>query len=105
MIFLKKTIDTAFFLVYNIYRCIIQFMLYGEIAQLARATGSYPVGHEFKSHSRYQNRLLKYRQLSSARWSRGQDDALSRRNHGFNSRTGHQNKALQTRDLQGFVIF
>ncbi len=26
---------------------------FGEIAQLARATGSYPVGREFKSHSRY----------------------------------------------------
>ena len=29
-------------------------MLYGGIAQLARATGSYPVGHGFKSNSRYQ---------------------------------------------------
>ncbi len=28
--------------------------LYGGIAQLARATGSYPVGHGFKSNSRYQ---------------------------------------------------
>ena len=27
---------------------------YGGIAQLARATGSYPVGHGFKSNSRYQ---------------------------------------------------
>ena len=26
----------------------------GEIAQLARATGSYPVGREFESPSRYQ---------------------------------------------------
>ena len=26
---------------------------YGGIAQLARATGSYPVGHGFKSNSRY----------------------------------------------------
>ncbi len=26
----------------------------GGIAQLARATGSYPVGHGFKSNSRYQ---------------------------------------------------
>ena len=27
--------------------------LFGEIAQLARAIGSYPIGREFKSHSRY----------------------------------------------------
>ena len=27
---------------------------YGEVAQLARATGSYPVGHVFESHLRYQ---------------------------------------------------
>ncbi len=27
---------------------------HGGIAQLARATGSYPVGHGFKSNSRYQ---------------------------------------------------
>ena len=28
--------------------------IYGEIAQLARATGSYPVGRWFESISRYQ---------------------------------------------------
>ncbi len=28
---------------------------YGEVAQLARATGSYPVGREFESPPRYQN--------------------------------------------------
>ena len=33
----------------------------GGIAQLARATGSYPVGHGFKSNSRYHK----------ARWSSG----------------------------------
>ena len=27
---------------------------YGEVAQLARAPGSYPVGHVFESHLRYQ---------------------------------------------------
>ena len=27
---------------------------YGEVAQLARATGSYPVGREFESPPRYQ---------------------------------------------------
>ena len=35
-------------------------MLYGGVAQLARAFGSYPTGHRFKSHRRYQ-----------ARWSSG----------------------------------
>ena len=55
------------------------FIFYGGIAQLARASGSYPAGRRFKSHRRYH----------SARWSRGQDTALSRRNHGFDSRTGH----------------
>ena len=30
------------------------FKTHGGIAQLARATGSYPVGHGFKSNSRYQ---------------------------------------------------
>ena len=35
---------------------------YGGIAQLARAFGSYPNGHWFKSNCRYQ---------ASARWSRG----------------------------------
>ena len=32
----------------------IDFEQRGGIAQLARATGSYPVGHGFKSNSRYQ---------------------------------------------------
>ena len=55
--------------------------MHGDVAQLARASGSYPAGRRFKSHRRYH----------SARWSRGQDTALSRRNHGFDSRTGHHN--------------
>ena len=29
---------------------------YGEVAQLARASGSYPAGHVFESHLRYQKR-------------------------------------------------
>ena len=29
------------------------FGTYGEVAQLARASGSYPGGYEFKSHPRY----------------------------------------------------
>ena len=51
--FLKKGIDKHIFLWYNT-------QVRGGIAQLARATGSYPVGHGFKSNSRYQ-----------ARWSSG----------------------------------
>ena len=30
---------------------------YGEVAQLARAIGSYPIGREFESHPRYHKRL------------------------------------------------
>ena len=33
-------------------------IIFGEIAQLARASGSYPEGRGFKSLSRYQNRFL-----------------------------------------------
>ena len=35
---------------YNKYR-------YGEVAQLARAFGSYPKGHVFESHLRYQKHI------------------------------------------------
>lgn len=42
-----KSIDKSENTQYNI-NC------YGEVAQLARATGSYPVGREFESPSRYQ---------------------------------------------------
>ena len=48
-IFFKKGIDKKHSLCYNI----LAFQT-GGIAQLARATGSYPVGHGFKSNSRYQ---------------------------------------------------
>ena len=34
---------------YNKYR-----NAYGEVAQLARASGSYPAGRRFESHLRYQ---------------------------------------------------
>ena len=50
--FFKKGIDKAIFLCYNI-------QVRGGIAQLARATGSYPVGHGFKSNSRYHKTLTK----------------------------------------------
>ena len=50
--FFKKGIDKAIFLCYNI-------QVRGGIAQLARATGSYPVGHGFKSNSRYHGPLVK----------------------------------------------
>ena len=42
----KKTCQKSFFLVL--------FSSHGEIAQLARASGSYPAGREFESPSRYQ---------------------------------------------------
>ena len=29
--------------------------VYGDVAQLARASGSYPAGRKFESHRRYQN--------------------------------------------------
>ena len=51
-IFLKKGIDKPIFMCYNI-------QVRGGIAQLARATGSYPVGHGFKSNSRYHGPLVK----------------------------------------------
>ena len=36
-------------------RCIINIAVkYGEVAQLARASGSYPAGREFESPLRYQ---------------------------------------------------
>ena len=33
------------------------YCLYGEVAQLARAFGSYPKGHVFESHLRYQYKI------------------------------------------------
>ena len=29
--------------------------MHGDVAQLARASGSYPAGRKFESHRRYQN--------------------------------------------------
>ena len=52
LIFLQKGIDKPIFMCYNI-------QVRGGIAQLARATGSYPVGHGFKSNSRYHGPLVK----------------------------------------------
>ncbi len=45
----------------------------GGIAQLARATGSYPVGHGFKSNSRYQSYppFMADNFKNAARWSSG----------------------------------
>ena len=54
----------------------------GGIAQLARACGSYPQCRWFNSNYRYH----------MARWSRGEDTALSRRYREFDSRTGHQKR-------------
>ena len=38
----------------NATKCGIVIYAYGEIAQLARASGSYPAGRWFESTSRYQ---------------------------------------------------
>ncbi len=43
-----------FIVIINIAFCFI----HGEVAQLARATGSYPVGREFESPSRYQEKQV-----------------------------------------------
>ena len=63
------------------------YALYGGVAQLARATGSYPVGHGFKSNLRYH--LSRPIGRDAARWSSGQDASLSRWKLGFDSRMGH----------------
>ena len=52
-IFFKKSVDKACFMWYN-SQAFGKSRANGGIAQLARATGSYPVGHGFKSNSRYQ---------------------------------------------------
>ena len=74
MIFFTKTIDIKKVLVYNIYRRVSKMdnliITYGGIAQLARALGSYPGCHWFKSSYRY-HRLLNYQQPVMARWSSG----------------------------------
>ena len=48
-----------FIVIINIAFCFI----HGEVAQLARATGSYPVGREFESPSRYQKTKKAYSDL------------------------------------------
>ncbi len=68
-------LDISFNMRYDKY-----YAFYGDIAQLARACGSYPQCHWFEPSYRYQ----------PARWSSGQDTALSRRYREFDSRTGHQ---------------
>lgn len=42
---------------------IFVFYRYGDVAQLARASGSYPAGRRFKSHRRYHKRRV-FKQLS-----------------------------------------
>lgn len=59
----EKSSQNGFFLLFLLTNCFIRFIIInvlcknaqinGEIAQLARATGSYPVGREFESHPRY----------------------------------------------------
>lgn len=47
---ITKMLDKFYKNIYN-FKCVEK---YGEIAQLARATGSYPVGRWFEPTSRYQ---------------------------------------------------
>ncbi len=53
------------FLKYIILLALSKFR-YGGIAQLARAIGSYPAGHKFKSYCRYQNLLCPMAKPSGA---------------------------------------
>ena len=66
--FLKKLL-TFLFHCDIICKRVYEMRKFGGLAQLARASGSYPAGRWFKSDIRYQTR---------ARWSSGQDTALSR---------------------------
>ena len=48
--------------------------IFGGIAQLARAIGSYPIGHGFKSNSRYHNgplvKRLRHGPFTAVTWVR-----------------------------------
>ena len=58
------------------------------MAQFGRALRSGRRGRGFESR-----RLDSFDKLHRANWSSGQDDALSRRKPGFDSRIGHRNEA------------
>ena len=49
------TLDKSIRADYNIKRTAKVHIICGDVAQLARATGSYPVGRRFEPHRRYQN--------------------------------------------------
>ena len=69
---------------------------YRGVAQFGRALRSGRRGRVFES--RRLDSIIKH----TACWSRGQDDALSRRKPGFDSRTGHWK---EIRDSSLFFIF
>ena len=59
---IKEKVTNDFFLLFlltnaktdNIIVNVLSKNRYGDVAQLARAFGSYPKGHVFESHRRYQ---------------------------------------------------
>ena len=71
-IFFKKTIDFLIFLWYNTQARFDQ-VSHGGLAQLARASGSYPAGRWFKSDIRYQEcrGFMASTFFFKARWSSG----------------------------------
>ena len=66
---MKKTVDKREGVWYNITVAEMRHEKNGGVAQLARATGSYPVGHGFKSNLRYHFSRPIGRDM--ARWSSG----------------------------------
>ena len=69
---------------------------YRGVAQFGRALRSGRRGRVFES--RRLDSIIKH----TACWSSGQDDALSRRKPGFDSRSGHQKAS---RNLLAFLFF
>ena len=69
---------------------------YRGVAQFGRALRSGRRGRVFES--RRLDSIIKH----TACWSSGQDDALSRRKPGFDSRSGHQKAS---RNLLAFLLF
>ena len=80
---MKDLIDKWGFIIYNRF-CWWAISKYRSVAQFGRALRSGRRGRVFES------RRLDWTKLNMACWSSGQDDALSRRKPGFDSRTGHE---------------
>ena len=71
---------------------------YRGVAQFGRALRSGRRGRVFES--RRLDSIIKH----TACWSSGQDDALSRRKPGFDSRTGHDLNRLSEIQIAGFLF-